>query len=185
MNKINQSSNHAFYRNTVEHFGRRFKVNPKYRIYGQSVNAFVNAFQLASVIRYHSETEYLGTSYLDGVNPFKEEWYATEVSKIMSCAWFLQLNGFEYFLEMVQPGHVSLSNATNSEIYTLLGPEWSLSFTPNSLNLTVADLRLWPRFMNRTCVVNDFVFDGKLESFECDMLLFGLVKNDLIEVSIS
>lgn len=181
--QLNSSSNSAFYQHAEERFGQRFKVSPRCRIYSGYVKQFVLALQLASIIRYHSDSEYMGTVFRPNPGIYKDEWYGWQVKRVMSCAWFMQVNGFEYYLDLTQPAHVDLSTATNAEIFTLFGQEWSMKFIPGPLNPAAAGVIHFPRYMNRSCVVNEFEFDGKLESFDCDMTLFSLAKNDLIEVS--
>jgi hypothetical protein len=180
---LNSSSNEAFYKNAEERFGTKFKVVPRHRIYKDYLKQFVLAFQMATVVRYHSDSTYLGSTFQPHTGLYREEWYGWQVKRTMSCAWFMQINGFEYFLELVQPAHVDLSTATNAERYNLIGPEWNLKFIPGPLNPAAAGVMLFPRYMNKSCVVNEFEFDGTLESFDCDMTLFGLAKNDLMEIS--
>jgi hypothetical protein len=174
-------SNVDFYKHVRETLGRRFE-HPCNQYLKPYLPAFVQVMRIAVVLRYNTETHFMGTtvSKYDG-KLYADEWYHNRIKKVMTVGWFMEIAGTEYMLELQQPGHAEFATCSNAEKYKLSTDTWAVAFSLTAQDQMTAMHANRPllRYMNRYAILGHYDFHGDIADLENSAAMFTLVSAEL------
>jgi hypothetical protein len=162
-------SNLAFYKNAQERLTRTFPNNYLY---------FVKCLRIAEVVRYNHERTDMGSIVFEREDALLEmDFYKHCEGRLMSHAWYMEIAGTEYMLELLQPTQVD----SRLELFKLSTDTWTIKFNLLRQNTSIAAQTGQPmlKYMNQLSFLSKFVMTGSIEQLENDVTMFSLVGADL------
>jgi hypothetical protein len=163
------TSNLAFYANAQATLSRSF---PEHHLY------FAKCLRIAEVVRYNPESTNIGSTVINRDSAqFEIDFYTHGERKLMNHAWFMEIAGTEYMLELIQPTVVD----ARLELFKLQTDTWGVKFNLRSQNVQIAAQtgQLMLKYMNQYVFLRKFIMTGSIEQLENNVTMFELLNADL------
>jgi hypothetical protein len=164
-------SNLEFYKNSQEVLARRFPDNFLY---------IAKCLRIAEVVRYNPETVNMGSTVeaYDRVK-FESDFdgLGVGVLQVMTHAWYMDIAGTEYMLELIQPSGVGVK----SEVFKLQTDTWCVKFKlrPQNLNAAASNSLPMLKYMNQFAFLGPVTVTGSIKHLESNVTMFALISADL------